>query len=157
MLVKYFAIGFLTSSILIAILFMTIFYLLKKRRNKSAQIRGYLDLIPNLSDTQRRQVHEIRQLFLPKVDAIRKDLYLKRAELANLLFEEPIERLRIDELARNILEYQEKLENEVIDHIIEEKDLLTPRQKRRFYHIIVEQFSSGGLGVHDVKGRKTEM
>jgi hypothetical protein len=42
----------------------------------------------------------------------------------------------------------------VVEHILEEQELLTPFQKRRFYEIIVEQFSSGGLGVHDVKSRR---
>ena len=95
------------------------------------------------------------KVFLPKVAEIRKDLHLKRSELADLLFEEPEERAKIDELARKILASQAKLENEVIEHILEEKELLSPLQKRKFYEIIVEQFSSGGLGVHDVKGRKT--
>jgi hypothetical protein len=38
---------------------------------------------------------------------------------------------------------------------LEERQILTPAQERRFYTIIVEQFGSGGLGVHDVKGRRT--
>jgi len=42
----------------------------------------------------------------------------------------------------------------VIRHILEEKDFLTPSQNRRFYEIITDQFSTGGLGVHDIKGRK---
>ena len=44
-------------------------------------------------------------------------------------------------------------EHEVIEHILEEKELLTPSQNQRFYEIIVEQFSGGGLGVHDVKSK----
>jgi hypothetical protein len=47
------------------------------------------------------------------------------------------------------------MENEVIEHILEEKELLSPSQKRKFYDIIVQQFASGGLGVHNVKGRRT--
>ena len=153
--VFYFTIGFMTSSLVIIILIAIIYYYLTKKRERSAKIQGYLDLIPDLNETQRQQVREIRKVFLPKVAEIRKDLYLKRSELADLLFEEPIDPENIDELARNILESQAKLENEVIEHILEEKEILSPLQKRKFYEIIVEQFSSGGLGVHDVKGRKT--
>lgn len=153
--VFYFTIGFMTSFLIIIILIAIIYYYLSKKRERSVKIQGYLDLIPDLNETQRRQVREIREVFLPKVAEIRKDLYLKRSELADLLFEEPIDPENIDELARNILESQAKLENEVIEHILEEKEILSPLQKRKFYEIIVEQFSSGGLGVHDVKGRKT--
>jgi hypothetical protein len=41
----------------------------------------------------------------------------------------------------------------VIEHIFEEQKLLTASHKRKSYEIIVEQFSSGGLGVHDVRGK----
>lgn len=153
--VFYFTIGFMMSFLIIIISIAIIYYYLTKRRERSAKIQGFLDLIPDLNETQRQQVREIRKVFLPKVAEIRKDLYLKRSELADLLFEEPIDLENIDELARNILESQAKLENEVIEHILEEKEILSPLQKRKFYEIIVEQFSSGGLGVHDVKGRKT--
>ena len=51
---------------------------------------------------------------------------------------------------------ESELEKEVIEHILEEKELLAPSQKRKFYEIIVDQFSFGGLGVHDVKGRKMD-
>ena len=153
--VFYFTTGFMMSFFIIIIIIAIIYYYLTKRRERSAKIQGYLDLIPDLNEIQRQQVREIRKVFLPKVAEIRKDLYLKRSELADLLFEEPIDLENIDELARNILESQAKLENEVIEHILEEKEILSPLQKRKFYEIIVEQFSSGGLGVHDVKGRKT--
>jgi hypothetical protein len=46
---------------------------------------------------------------------------------------------------------------ELIEHILEEQELLNPSQRRRFYQIIVAQFSSGGLGVHDMRvGKKND-
>lgn len=125
------------------------------RRNRAGatNIKGYLDLIPDLSSEQRDKVQEIRRTFLPRVHAIREDLRRERAELARLLFTEPVDRNAIHGVAEQILAHQSELEREVIEHILEERDLLTPAQKERFHEIIVEQFSSGGLGVHDVKGR----
>jgi hypothetical protein len=41
----------------------------------------------------------------------------------------------------------------VIEHILEKREILTPSQQKNFYEIIVEQFSWGRLGVHDVQGR----
>jgi hypothetical protein len=43
----------------------------------------------------------------------------------------------------------------VIEHIIEEQEILTPPQQQKFHDIIIEQFASGGLGVHDVRGRSS--
>jgi len=151
----YFTAGFISSFLIITTLIAAVYYYLATRQKRSAKIQGYLDLIPDLNDTQRLQLQEIREVFLPEVAEIRKDLYLKRSELAELLFEEPIDRVKIDKLSQKMLVSQAKLETEVIEHILEEKELLSPLQKRKFYEIIVKQFSSGGLGVHDVKGRKT--
>jgi Spy/CpxP family protein refolding chaperone len=131
------------------------YWCLKRKRSRVQNIQGYLDLIPDLADEQRTQVQEIRRVFLPRVARIRQDLYLKRAELADLLFAEPPDRERIFKVADQVLHSQSELEHEVIDHILEERQILTPAQERRFYAIIVEQFGSGGLGVHDVKGRRT--
>jgi len=146
----------LVAGLILAIAAVAAVYLhLKRRRSRRLTIQGYLDLIPDLSEEQRRQVQEIRRVFLPKVATIRQNLYLKRAELADLLFTESPDRRKIFEAAASILTYQAELEHEVIDHILEEKQILTPAQERRFYTIIVDQFGSGGLGVHDVKGRRT--
>jgi Spy/CpxP family protein refolding chaperone len=147
-----FALGLFTAIVLLAFL-LAVFMRLKRTRKNQTAVRGYLDLIADLSSGQREQVQEIRRSFLPRVAEIRESLRAERAELAKLLFDEPPDRSKIHSVARRILLHQSDLENEVIEHILEEQELLTPSQKRKFYEIIVEQFSSGGLGVHDVKSR----
>ena len=149
-----FAVGFIAALILLTLLLAALLIYFRRTRKNQTAIRGYLDLIPDLSPVQREQVREIREAFLPRVEKIRESLRLERAELARLLFEEPADRSRIHSVARQVLLHQSDLENEVIDHILEEQELLTASQRRKFYEIIVEQFSSGGLGVHDVKGRR---
>lgn len=116
-------------------------------------MKGYLDLIPDLTAEQKKAVQEIRNTFLPKVGQIRENLRRERFELAKLLFADPPDKNRIYAVAGQILLHQSDLENEVIDHILEEREILSPSQQRKFYEIIVEQFSSGGLGVHDVGGK----
>ncbi len=138
---------------MLAIMFL-IFFRMEKQRKSLTAIKGYLDLIPDLSSVQREQVSRIRSTFLPRVADIRKNLRQSRAELADLLFEEPADRTKIDTVAGEIMVRQSELEKEVIAHILEEKELLSPSQQRKFYEIIVEQFSSGSLGVHDARGRK---
>ena len=150
-----FLLGLVSGLILVAASVAAVYWHLKRRRSRRLNIQGYLDLIPDLSEEQRRQVQEIRRVFLPKVAKIRQQLYLKRAELADLLFTESPDRQKIFAVADEILHHQSELEREVIDHILEERQILTPAQERRFYTIIVDQFGSGGLGVHDVKGRRT--
>lgn len=125
---------------------------LSRRERTRPAIRGYMDLIDDLTEEQRQRVEEIRVTFLPGVAAIREELRRGRAELAELLFDEPEDQERIRAVTDAIASAQRRLEDGVITHILEERDLLTPSQRRRFYEIIVRQFSAGSLGVHDVGG-----
>jgi periplasmic protein CpxP/Spy len=110
-------------------------------------IRGYLDLI-KLTEEQRRQVEEIRRDFLPRVAGIRRALRQARLELNDLLFGEPPDMPVIEAKSRDISRLQTQLEKEVIEHILQEKDLLSPEQKKRFHEVIQGEFEKGGLGVH---------
>jgi hypothetical protein len=58
----------------------------------------------------------------------------------------------IEEKSNEISALQAKLEREVIDHILQEKELLSPEQKREFYQVIRSEFDKGGLGVHGERG-----
>lgn len=113
-------------------------------------IRGYLDLI-ELTGNQKQEVEDIRRDFLPRVAGIRQALRQKRLELNNLLFAEPPDMQAIEDKSMEIAKLQAELEKEVIDHILQEKDLLTPEQKERFYEVIRSEFEKGGLGVHGEK------
>lgn len=155
MAASYFALGVVTALAAAAATLAALYFYLKSTRNVSPPIKGYLDLIPDLTPKQREEVQEIRHTFLPKVKQIRENLRRERAELAKLLFADPPDRNRIYAIARQILLHQSDLENEVIEHILEEREILSPSQQRKFYEIIAEQFASGGLGVHDVRGTKT--
>ena len=124
-------------------------------RDKATNIKGYLDLIPDLTDDQRAKVQEIRKVFLPKVAELRQNMRSKRAELAEQLFKAPADRLTIHAVTDQILQYQAGLEREVIEHILQEKEILSDSQRKKFYDIIVGQFASGGVGVHDLQqGRR---
>ena len=150
-----FLLGFISAIIFAAAVLAALYFHLKRVRNVNAGIKGYLDLIPDLTEKQRAAVREIRRTFLPRVSRIRENLRRERAELANLLFADPPDRNKIHTVARQILLHQSDLENEVIEHILEERELLSVSQQKKFYEIIVEQFASGGLGVHDVRSRRT--
>ena len=114
-------------------------------------IRGYLDLIA-LTDKQKQQVEDIRRDFLPKVEGIRQSLRQKRLQLNDLLFAEPSDLKAITGKSNEISTLQAELEREVIDHILQEKNLLSPVQKREFYRVIRNEFERGGLGVHGERG-----
>ncbi len=149
-----FILGFATALFAVFILFAGAYCYLKKTRWKHANIKGYLDLIPDLTEEQRRKVQTIRSDFLPCVEEIRQELCRNRISLAQALFAEPTNRERVNSVAQSILKNQSELEMKVIEHILEEKELLNPAQQRKFYDIILQQFAHGGLGVHDIKQQR---
>jgi Spy/CpxP family protein refolding chaperone len=116
-------------------------------RMRQKTIRGYLDLI-TLTEEQKRQVEDIRSDFLPKVAGIRHSLRDNRLRLNDLLFVESPDVKLIAEKSSEISALQARLEQEVIDHILQEKNLLSPEQKKEFYRVIRTEFEKGGLGVH---------
>ena len=116
-------------------------------RMRQKPIRGYLDLI-TLTEEQKRQVEDIRRDFLPKVAGIRQSLRDNRLRLNELLFAETPDEKAIAEKSNEISALQSKLEQEVIDHILQEKELLSTEQKKEFYQVIRNEFEKGGLGVH---------
>lgn len=137
------------KDLLLIFLFLIVIILLASRfiRLRRKPIRGYLDLIA-LTENQKQEVEDIRRDFLPRVAGIRQTLRQKRLELNDLLFTEPVDMQAIEEKSRDISKLQAQLEREVIEHIIQEKELLSPGQKRQFYDVIRGEFEKGGLGVH---------
>ncbi len=149
-----FLFGFATALSVVLAVFACSYFYLKHAGRKRSNIKGYLDLIPDLSSEQRQKVQDIRETFLPRVEKIRQDLCQKRMALAGALFSESADRSMVHSAAEDILKCQSELEHEVIEHILEEKEILNERQRLDFSHIILRQFAQGGLGVHDIKGRR---
>lgn len=110
-------------------------------------VRGYLDLI-QLSNEQKQKVEEIRKEFLPKVEKVRKELRQKRLQLNDLLFASKPDMKAIDDKTGEIADLQTKLEKEVINHILQEKEILTLDQQKQFHEIIEKEFKKGSLGIH---------
>ncbi|MBI5635282.1 MAG: periplasmic heavy metal sensor [Nitrospirae bacterium] len=119
---------------------------------KRNPVRGYLDMI-DLNTDQKRKVEAIRQDFLPKADLIRKDLRRKRIVLNDLIFASNPDMKAITETTGEISYLQSLLEKEVINHILQEKEILTPAQQKQFQEIIRKEFEKGGLGIHGERGR----
>ena len=141
------------KDILIVVLSLVIlvFLINRLRTTRHKPIRGYLDLI-NLTEEQKRQVEEIRKDFLPEVAETRQALRQRRLELNDMLFAEQTDMRAIEDKSAEIIRLQSELEGKVIDHILQEKDILSAEQKRQFHEVIRGEFERGGLGVHGERG-----
>ena len=133
--------------LLIVVVVISLLLVRRLQISRRKPIRGYLDMI-DLNEEQKRQVEEIRKDFLPRVAAIRQALRNDRLELNDLLFAEHPDIQAVIDKSMEIAKLQAELEREVIEHILQEKELLTSEQKRRFHEVIRAEFEKGGLGVH---------
>jgi hypothetical protein len=139
--------------LLLLSLIILAFLINRVRTLRRKPIRGYLDLI-ELTGDQKREVEKIREGFLPEVAGVRQSLRQKRLELSDLLFAEDPDMQAIEAKSMDITSLQRELEKKVIDHILQEKELLSPEQKKQFYAVIRSEFEGGGLGVHGERSNK---
>lgn len=90
----------------------------------------------SLSDSQRQKMEIFKKAFDEKTNKIREDLSHKRNELVGLLNEPSLDRGKIDSLIKDIGIAQTELEKEVIDHILQQKEILTSEQQKKFLDLI---------------------
>lgn len=90
----------------------------------------------SLSDSQKQKMEMFGKAFDEKTDKKRKTLSYKRNELVELLNQPSPDRQKIDSLINQIGIAQAELEKEVIDHILQEKEILTPEQQKKFLDLI---------------------
>jgi len=96
----------------------------------------YLDMKLALSDAQKQKMEVLRKAFIERTDEKREVLGHKRNELLRLLNERSPDRAKVDCLIREIGIAQAELEKEVVDHILQQKEMLTPEQQQEFLGLI---------------------
>jgi Spy/CpxP family protein refolding chaperone len=96
----------------------------------------YLCAHLSLSDSQREKMELFGKALDEKTGIIREALRHKRNKLVELLNEPSPDRVRVDSLIEEIGMAQAELEKEVMEHIIREKEILTPEQQKKFLELI---------------------
>jgi len=96
----------------------------------------YVCMQLSLSDTQRQKMEVLRKAFTESADKKRGILGYKRNELVSLLSESSLNREKIDSLIKEIGIVQTELEKEVVNHILQAKEILTPEQQEKFLDLI---------------------
>ncbi|MFQ6091566.1 MAG: Spy/CpxP family protein refolding chaperone [bacterium] len=90
----------------------------------------------NLTEDQFRRVRDAQGQVAEEMEAMRKSLRAKRAELVRLLREPDPDRAEIDARLREIATLQADLERRVVDNLLKLKGVLTPEQREKLLSII---------------------
>lgn len=128
----------------------------------------------SLNNGQWRKMRGMRRSLLNEIDPIRDELTAKREELVNLLTIEEPDRSAINQKLGEINGLQLQTQRAVIDHLLREKEFLTPGQQRQYFdfmskRICRKQFfmgsgsrsmrgpgmrrEEGGMGLRDGSGK----
>jgi len=117
----------------------------------------------SLDNGQWGKMRGLRRSLLREIDPIRDELMTKREELVNLLSIEETDRSGIDKKLSEINGLQSQIQYTVIDHLLREKEFLTPSQQKQYFDLISKRlcqdwFPMGrgpgrGMGMRDGSGR----
>ena len=96
----------------------------------------YLGQQLSLSDAQKQKMETLRKAFDERIYKTRENLINDRNELVKLLSQAQPDSSKIDSLVKEMGILQTGLEREVINHLSQEKGILTPEQQKKFLDLI---------------------
>jgi Spy/CpxP family protein refolding chaperone len=98
----------------------------------------------SLSQSQAREMESLRKALELKMEEIREQLRDKRVQLVNLLMEAEADHEKINIRLNEIESLQTELQKLVIDHLLQEKKILSPEQQKKFFSIISKRLCPEG-------------
>lgn len=121
----------------------------KTRRHESGQNSCYfLHKHLSLSTSQKSHMETLDKPFRSKVNQLKAELSQKRDELSALLLEPNPAAEIINAKLEEIATLQVELQKVVVAHLLSIKEILTPEQQKRFFAMIIEELSPGGMSRH---------
>ena len=107
----------------------------------------------NLTVEQETQMQAAKDKLLLQVEEVRRELTTERETLAELLAAADPDRAAIVLQLNRIAGFQQELQQQVVEHLLEEKELLGPDQREAFNEIIRRRVCPyGGRGPESVPG-----
>lgn len=108
----------------------------------------------SLSNSQVREMESHTCSLHQKIDTLRAVLKEKRSQLVNLLMEKEANTEKIHAQLEEIASIQMGIQKLVIDHLLEEKKILTPEQQAKFLSVIAERLYSEGAMPEKFEGEE---
>lgn len=96
-----------------------------------------------LTDEQITKIKTCRKKCIPNIEALSSKMRERREELVKELMAEVPDSLRIDQILQQVDSIQVAVQREVVKHLLLEKEIYTPDQRKKFFSIISEHFSGG--------------
>jgi Spy/CpxP family protein refolding chaperone len=95
---------------------------------------AYEDL--DLSEDQRVRIEAGRDRFLSALNDIGDRIIAKHLELMDLIAAEPTDRQAVEGKFQEIHSLQQSMQSNVMEHLLEDKQILTPEQRAKFFALL---------------------
>lgn len=105
---------------------------------------GFFGKELSLSQSQAREMESLRKALEPKMEEIREELREKRVQLVSLLMESEPDIEKINFQLNDIESLQTELQKLVIEHLLQQKKILSPEQQKKFFSIISKSLCPEG-------------
>ena len=90
----------------------------------------------DLSTEQREQIQKLKETLQAELARLRPALRAKREELTDLLMARDPERARVEAAVQEFNALQAQVQRAVVQHLLDEKKILSPAQQEKFLAII---------------------
>jgi len=151
---KWFVISLIVSLCAGIVLGLSVPHLLRRDAASHSTPNHFLASYLFLSDSQRKRVESLNRAFYPKITRMRAQLAEKRAELSELLEGSSLNQEEVEVKINEIAHLQAQLEKEVLNHIGEVGQILTPAQRKRFFSFVRERLRRREKGWGRDGGRR---
>ena len=95
-----------------------------------------------LSSPQLERVEPTARAFHSRLDALGQEMAKQRGVLMQLLGQESIDPARTEEVRKVMASIQDEIQKEVISHILELKEVLSPQQRERFFALVSQNMAA---------------
>jgi Spy/CpxP family protein refolding chaperone len=97
-----------------------------------------------LSNDQRTRFEAARNRFLPILNENTDKIIRRHIELMDLIAAEPVDRQAIDSKFQEIRSVQRSMANSVVEHLLEDKQILQPDQQEKFFAVLKSRIQKQG-------------
>jgi Spy/CpxP family protein refolding chaperone len=106
--------------------------------------QGYAFEEVQLSPDQREKMAAGRDEFVSAIDKIGRNILGLQIKMVDAVAADPEDRRAVDAAAAEIRIQQQEMQRTVIEHLLQDKQLLTPDQRREFFSILKARVRAQG-------------
>jgi Spy/CpxP family protein refolding chaperone len=98
----------------------------------------------NLSKEQRIQIESSRDRFLRDLNRIGSGIVSRHIELIDLIAGDSVDRGAVETIFEEIHSLQQSMQHQVVEHLLEHKQIMTPAQRAKFFEILKSRIREQG-------------